>query len=296
MKIKLMFDSSCTKSKKELEKIGDLFVSLGLSLDGKSYESGIDIDVETIFKKMNKNTIARTSQANPSKIEEQFRKGIKDGSFVLYIPISTEVSETYSGALNISQKDEFKDKVFVYPSKFMSHEFQLYWDKIHSLKKAGNLKNIISWLDEYNLRGSYGLVVPHNIIHLHKSGRISKLQYMIGNLLNVTPVITYSGGKMKDTKTYRVKGDFRKAIEKAAALIAIYYLENKNKDGDYNLKITSAGDIINSKEEIKFFMDLVEKNGVSKEDIILKPLIIDSSVAAHVGPKTLGFFANYIKK
>ncbi|RLA68290.1 MAG: hypothetical protein DRQ78_01215 [Epsilonproteobacteria bacterium] len=65
-------------------------------------------------------SVVKTSQVNPLEIENGFKRGLESAEHVFYVPISTGLSSTYSTASAIAAKPEFKGKVTIYDSHYIT--------------------------------------------------------------------------------------------------------------------------------------------------------------------------------
>ncbi|RLA68292.1 MAG: hypothetical protein DRQ78_01225 [Epsilonproteobacteria bacterium] len=91
-------------------------------MDGVDKKPGLDITTQELYDYLAKNTQAKitTSQVSPADLTDTFREGLKRAKHVLYIPISQGLSSTMSTAIAIARQDEFKGKVTVYQSNFIT--------------------------------------------------------------------------------------------------------------------------------------------------------------------------------
>jgi DegV family protein with EDD domain len=121
MKIKVLFDSTVSYSKAEIESKGAAFVPLIVTVDGKDYFDGIDIDENKLAALMNEGDHEFRTAATPlGMLEEAYREALKDADAVVFLPLSKELSSTNQNAKVVADQEEFKGKVFVVDSLYAS--------------------------------------------------------------------------------------------------------------------------------------------------------------------------------
>ncbi len=223
-KVSLLVDSSMGLTKKEANEIGLNFVPIIASLNGKDYESGIDIDMQWLIDNLKKDSDFKTAACKPSDLIEAYKRGLKESEHVLYVPISKHLSSTIETAKMIANEDEFKGKVTVYDSEFIGP-----W----LLQFKNLLKNMISKdasLEEFNevfdsqKNEMIGWVCPKNLDRLYHSGRLSRAKYLSGSLLKITPIIEIKNGSLNNGEVIKARSK-----DKAIKIIVEKTIERKKQ-------------------------------------------------------------------
>ena len=170
---------------------------------------------------------------------------------------------------------EFEDKITIYNSEFigpwlMTMENQL----LDMMKRDAELEDFIELLDSQKGK-MFGWLFPTNLDRLYGSGRLSRAQYMAGNLLKIIPVMAVENGNITDTEIIK-----KRSIEKALKVIVEKnikkYKEYKNEGLDPQILTTVLG---YENAEIRLLEKMFSEKGY--KDTIRT--WIPSAIVGHVG-------------
>jgi fatty acid-binding protein DegV len=150
MKIKMIFDSSCTKSKIEINKLGAGFIPLIIIFNGIEYESGVNIDYLFMKDKMNDHSKISTSVSSIQSITNSFRDSLKDNDHAVYLSLSKKVSSQNELAMKIAKSEEFKGKITVIDSIYTSPFIDPYVEKFIEKANEGNLEKLVELINYIN--------------------------------------------------------------------------------------------------------------------------------------------------
>ena len=107
MKLKIMVDSSSGITQEEAIKLGIDVFPLRIIFDDKEYLDGIDIMQDEFYEKLTKEGIfPKTSLPNLYEIEKKVKAYIQDGYSVIILPLSKEISGTYSALVSMMEDYE----------------------------------------------------------------------------------------------------------------------------------------------------------------------------------------------
>lgn len=170
-------------------------VPIVLILDGKEYRDGIDIFEEELYPKLKTfTTPPKTSQPGIGDFVSLYKelKGKYDA--VIGVHISGALSGTISSSLQAAEVVGLDLKII--DSKLLSYPLTGLIEKGMSLNKAGrDIDEIVNLLQAIaNSVEAYVLV--GNLEQLQRSGRLNGIQYLLGNLLNIRPIITFKDGSL----------------------------------------------------------------------------------------------------
>ncbi|MBQ7227652.1 MAG: DegV family protein [Clostridia bacterium] len=173
---------------------------LGVLLGEREGLDGVDISPDDIYNyyKASKKT-PKTAAISPKRFSELFAKLTADGSEVLYLAISSDMSACYNNARLAS--NEFEG-VYAYDSKLLSTGVGIlafYADEL--AKKGLGAQEIIKRLDEKREKLSVSLIVD-TMTFLHKGGRCGSLTALIAGVLKIKPSIVMKNGKLTVGKKY----------------------------------------------------------------------------------------------
>lgn len=211
--IKLVTDSTSYIPKDELLNYDISVVSLNVILNGWSQRE-LDIDNETFYAEMAMaKEIPTSSQPTPDEIYAAFEKIITEGNAVLGIFLSSDMSGTFASAHLV--KTMLIEK---YPGAVIelldsrTNSMQMGHVVLEAAKAAcqgKSMEDIVSCAKQV-IQNSRFLFVPDTLTYLKKGGRIGGAAALIGNLLQIKPILTVEEGKTTVFAKVRTK---KKALE-----------------------------------------------------------------------------------
>lgn len=212
-KIKLVVDSTTDLSHAYLKENDITVVPLNIVIDGSTYEDQIDITSDIFLEKMRvSKELPKTSQPAIGKLIEAYDELGKDGSEVISIHMTSELSGTYSAA---QQAAEITDtKVTVIDSKFISLAYGYQVEEIVEMIKNGYSSEEIVEKHETIKNNMKLYVVIGNIENLVKGGRIGKAKGLIGSLMQIKPIGELIDGKIEMIQNARTQNAVVKFLTK----------------------------------------------------------------------------------
>ncbi|OPJ55784.1 DegV family protein [Alkalithermobacter paradoxus] len=219
--VRIVTDSVADLPKEYIEKYDITVVPLDVIIEGKTYKDGIDISTDVIYEKIKNGVLPKTSQVTPHDFVEVFDRLSKDGDEVLAVLISSKLSGTYNSAL--MAKNEMKDrKIEVIDSKSVTLGQGLLVIEAAKMAKDGKSLGEIKEKIEEKAEKIEHLIIFDTLEYVYKGGRISKVQYMLSNVLNLKIIMTLKNGELivKD----KVRG------RKKAIKWIIDYINSNNLD------------------------------------------------------------------
>lgn len=221
--IKIVVDSTTDLSQDYLKENNVTVVPLNILIDGVTYEDQTEIS-STEFLNMMKNAkqLPKTSQPAIGKIVEAYDELGKDGSEILSIHMTSELSGTFSAAQQAAQMTQ--SNVTVVDSKFISLAYGFQIEEIIKLVNEGkSMAEILEQIEiiKNNLRL---FVVIGNIDNLIKGGRIGKAKGLLGSLMQIKPIGELINGKIEMMHNARTQNAIIKYLMKELDV----FLEKKN--------------------------------------------------------------------
>ena len=200
--IKIICDSMSDVPKEIIEKYGVEIIPLTVIFNGVEYMDGIDITHSQFYKMLRESeSMPKTSQITYAQFKEVFEK-YKDEK-VLYISGSSRASGTYQSA--VLAKNDGYDNVYIFDTYNLSMVSGLFVIKACEMREKGySIEEIINNLNE--LKGTEDVIVSVDTLeYLKKGGRISSTKAMLGNLLNVKPILHVEDGLVAQKSQVRGK-------------------------------------------------------------------------------------------
>ena len=245
---------------------------------------GQTVPFDKFYQAMVDGADTRTSQINMNEYVEYFEKFLKDGKDVLHVTLSSGISGTYNSARMAQEKLSKKypeRKLIVLDSLCAASGYGLLMDKVADLRDDGlTIDEAAKWIEENKLRMAHW-IFSSDLTFFIKGGRVSKTSGMIGQLLNICPVLNVTNeGKLLVREKIRTK---RKAM---AALIA-HMTEEADDRANYSGKCYICHSA--REEDAKTLASMVE---TAFPKLNGKPEIfsIGTTIGSHTGPGTLALF------
>ena len=283
-KVMIIADSTCDLNKDYLKENNIVILPLHVSFPGddKDYLDGVDLDAETVYKKVEEiGNTPKTGAANVNQFIELFQKYIDENYDIIYTGIGSGLSSSYQNAVLASQ--EFPEgRIEIVDSQNLSTGTGLLVCKMVDFRNEG--------LDVHQIAEKVSELVPlvsakfciDRLDYLHKGGRCSGMTKLFAHLLNLHPVAKVINGKLTVYKTPR--GKYRKAVD---AQIQEFLEDLPNIDLT-RVFVTDSGHMDGEDEYV--IQELSKHMDPSK----IIHTIAGCVISSHCGPKTIGIL--YILK
>lgn len=199
MAIRFIMDSGADFSFAQASRLGIDMIPIGVSVEGKSYLDGVDIELSFLAKQMKEGKDVKTSQCTYQQFYDVFMKYAQSGDEVIYFSFSGGISGNYQLAVMVSRDilEEYPEyKLQVVDTKLVLcplHAFIL--DVIKLRDRGAGVKMILDYLEAYREKVMI-FASTDDLYYLVKGGRISNAKAVIGNMLNVKPVLAMVDGKL----------------------------------------------------------------------------------------------------
>ena len=213
MSIKVVTDSTSYIPEELLKKYDITLVSLSVLIDGENIRE-LDIDHKSFYERMSKaKSIPTSSQPSVGEITDAFEKIIQNGDQIFAVFLSSKMSGTYSTALMVK-----KQLLAKYPQAEIeifdsgSNSMQLGFIALHAAMAGadGSSMTEVIMIAEHIRTHSRFIFTPEVLDYLKKGGRIGKASALLGNLLQIKPVLTVNDGETDVFAKVRTK---KKAVE-----------------------------------------------------------------------------------
>ena len=267
MAIKIFVDSGSSIKQEEKENYNVEIIPLKILLDDKEYSDGIDLSMDVFYDALiNKNQFPKTSLPNLAEVEERINKCVNDGDDVIVLTISSGISGTYN---SMRMLFEGNDKVKVIDSQSAVGGMKIIVKEIN--KYINEPINVV--LEKVNklIPKIRVYAVPETLTYLHKGGRLSKVGYVAGTVLNLKPVI-----ELRNTVSV--------ASMQVGLVRASKYLVKSLEMCDVNYPIVPS--YTYNEENLD---KLINKVDDKYKNVMIEKDNLDPAIAAHWGPNAFGF-------
>lgn len=278
-KIKVITDSASDITREDVEKWGIEVVSFTINIDGEQLKTGVDLSSEEFYERLKKcKEIPTTAQVTPNDLYEIFKKHTDEGYEILYISISSCASGTFNNAQiakNMVLEENANAVIELVDSKRFAYIYaeaaKMAAQLAEEGKEIGEIKQqIVDFMESYDV-----YVIAQTLTYLEKGGRINKASLVMGNVLDIRPLLSIRNGLIESIGS----------IRGSKKIVAKLFKKVQEDCGDQSNScvIVVHGDMPEEAEEIK---NLIAENLNAKEIQIQK---VGPTIATHIGP-VLGVF------
>ncbi|MCF6463221.1 DegV family protein [Clostridium sp. Cult1] len=277
---KIIMDSTSDLPDGIIEKYSIDILPLRVFIKDKEYLDKVTISVEDVYDAMRKGICPMTSLPNPKKTYEAFKKYASNGIDFIFYSFSSKLSSTYETCYLIIEKlkKEFPNvKMDIVDTKAGSFASGLVALQGAMLAKLGNKFEDIVKASKENIQYIEHIFTIDDLSWLLKGGRISKSEAIIGNALNIKPILDVQDGKMVVIKKIRGR---KRALNTVVDLVQQRIKEFPNQI----IGITHADDL---KTALEIKDMIIERIGNNNNILIEK---IGSVLGSHLGIGGVGVF------
>lgn len=188
MKIAFVCDTGTGLNPIELEALGVYGVPLQITIDDTTKLEGIEIGVDEVYALMQEGKMLKTSLASSDRCEQLFTRLKNEGYEMIFaIPICTGLS----GTINMMrlcadriglQFDYYDCCVTAMVERYMCIRAKELYDQGKSI---GEIKLIMNDI----VNSANTLLIPDDLQHLKRGGRLTPLAATLGGFLKIKPIL-----------------------------------------------------------------------------------------------------------
>lgn len=254
LKTALVIDNSAAITNEELSMLNiQKKVPISFVVNGEEYYEGENLSYEKFYQFLrDEDVVLSTSQPSIELVKDAWRSVLKNYDELVYIILSSGLSDACNTAVNASHLPEFDGKVFVVNNQRVSYMNKIaMYEASHLIKQGKTASQVKDYLEQ--VRGECGAYIAVNTLkHLKKGGRITPAVAAIGKLLNIKPILQVHGGKLD---SYAKVMSERLAKSKIISATRNEILERFPKEfqqGLVSISIAHTFPDLNSAELVKF--------------------------------------------
>ena len=281
----IMADSNCGIMPAEEADYGIHILPMPIIIDGKTYFEGIDITMEGFYQKQTSGSVITTSQPSPGDVTDMWDRLLKTYDEIVFIPMSSGLSNTCQTALLLADDEPYKDRVFVVDNHRISVTQALAVLDAKTLADEGKTAREIKDILEKEAMDATIYIAVDTLEYLKKGGRITAAAAALGTILKIKPVLTIQGGKLDSfAKARGMRSAFRVMLDALASDISsrLSHLREQRQ-----LKIGLANTMMEEEKLEQFKKEL--QSAFPDLELVYFPLTM--SIGTHVGPGGLGIGA-----
>ena len=285
-KVALVVDNSGSLTKEEMEKIKiEKMIPISFIVNGEEYYEDKNMTYGEFYQFLkDKNTDVSTSQPSIEFVKDEWREVLKTYDEIVYILLSSGLSESCNVAINASHDEEFEGRVFVPNNQRVAYMNKMAMFQARAMIDEGKSgKEIKEYLEQ--TKSDTGVYIAVDTLkYLKKGGRVTPAAAAIGTLLNIKPILQIHGGKLDAyAKVMSMKQAKSKMIAATRKEIEERFPEEAKQGKVYIGMAHSFADI--NAQEIKDFEAEVRANFPDYPFFTYDPLPL--FIVCHTGPGSL---------
>ena len=219
MKIAVVTDSGSGLSKQQANELGLFYLPLQIMVNDDMYLDGENIQVEQIYEMLAQGQMPTTSMPPMGIIQETFEEIKAQGyDAVIAVPLTSGLSSTTSVMQAVAQQVELPLHVI---EVYSTCNIQLYIAKCAQqlVDKGFALDEIVARL-KASVKESNTLIIPGDLQHLKRGGRLTPLAAALGGLLKIKPILQLNAGTNGKIDVFDKVRTMSKAMQKAVSTFA----------------------------------------------------------------------------
>lgn len=276
-KTAIITDSSCDLSDEQLAQYGIHMISLRIVCQNAEYRDRVDLSEDQLYELL-KTELPKTSLPLPEDVSSLYDRLQNEGvTDVVHMCISSGLSGTYSMVRVIAEDYSEKMNIRVVDTKTLSMGLGSMTLAVAEALEAGDTPDEAVLKAKAMRKGQLSMFVIRTLEYLRKGGRIGLVEGVVGNLLQIKPIIFVNDDGVYQTLT-KARG-YKSAVEAMAQ-------EAVNRFGKSKIKLwVMHGQALDDAQAL--LSKLKGALNVSYADI--RP--VSPVLGVHTGPGLLGLIA-----
>jgi DegV family protein with EDD domain len=251
-------------------------VPLSVHLDGKTYQSGIDLQPDKFYSLLSQTeSFPTTSQPSPGDFAALYRQLAQTDPDILSIHISSGLSGTLNAARAGASMVSEANVTFFDSMTLSSPLGWMVQAAAFALQKNWPLEQILDQLHLMQAK-TQGLFTLNNLKYLIHGGRISHLKGLVASMLRIKPVI----GPEKKTGIYATFGQemtWKRALNRIPEIVGSMFSEGQR----LRVQLLHGQNL----EGVEFLRQAISRKFICQFDPVA---VVAPVLGAHTGPSLVG--------
>lgn len=192
--VAIVTDSNSGITQSAAKELGIRVLPMPFYINEELFFEDVTLTQEQFYRRLAEDADISTSQPAPGDVTELWDQVLEEYSQVVYIPMSSGLSNSCETALMLA--GEYPDKVFVVDNQRISvTQRQSVLDALELARRGLSGGEIRDALMRDRLEASIYITVD-TLKYLKKGGRVTAAGAAIGTVLNIKPVLQIQGEKL----------------------------------------------------------------------------------------------------
>lgn len=279
-KVAVLTDTNSGIMGEEAEKKGIYVMPMPVIIEDEIFYEGQNLTDEQFYGALEAGKKISTSQPAPGDLLEKWEGLLSTYEQVLYIPMSAGLSNSCASATALSR--EFGGRVCVADNHRISVTLRTSVEEAKKMAENGWTAEAIKQNLEENAYRSSIYIAVNTLTYLRRGGRITPAAAMVGNVLQIKPVLTIQGEKLDSFA--KVRGAMLKCESKMIEAVKNDVEKRFSQEMTKKMCVGAAGSFL-SESEKQNWLSMVQET-FPQADVWYDALSM--SVACHTGPGAVG--------
>ena len=202
-RIGIITDSHSSITQDEADRLGIKILPMPFYIGGECYYEGKNITRNELMEKLINQEDISTSQPSPEEVMNLWDDVLEEYDNILYMPLSSGLSGSYSTAAMLAQEEKYKEKVYVVDHGRISTPLhQSILDALEMIEEGLSASEIKLKLEQAKQKMAIFIAVD-DLKYLRRGGRISSGAAVAGQILNIKPILSLDIGILELYKKCR---------------------------------------------------------------------------------------------
>ena len=275
-KVAVVTDSSAYIPEELCKSLNISVVPLSVIWGGESYFDGLTIKPTEFYTRLKTaKVMPSTSQASPVDMHRTFSGLLEQGYDIMGIFISQKLSGTLASAFHAREElVSARDRIFLFDSESISMALGYQTLLVARAAQEGATLAECQQLAEHVMPNTGVYFAVETLEFLHRGGRIGGAQWLLGQALNMKPILTIKAGIVDSADRVRTTS---KALERVIDLVA------EKCAGKSNVRLATLH--ANSAANATSVLETASKRLGAVEAIFSE---VSPAIGTHTGPGTVG--------
>jgi len=246
MTIRIVTDSTCDLPDVEAVKHGIQVIPIFVNMNGKSYQDGVDLTRKQFYEELpHLKVLPTTSVPGVDVVKSVYQDLISEGATGI---ISLHIASSLSNMYNVARLAAKKIKtvpVEVIDTGQLTLGLGLLCIRAAQVVAEGKpMDEIIALVKDMASR-TWSFALLATLDYIHRGGRLPRVQYEIGRLLSIKPVLIMHENLMKLERAFTYHGSIARVMEivnklKPVEQIAMVHANFREKLDTMKLALTNT--------------------------------------------------------
>lgn len=266
-------DSTSCISQDDAQRLGIHIIPVSVIMEDRIYKDGVDITPAEFYEKLKaSNELPTTSQPTVGEFSAFYEELLKNYDCGIAVHVSEKFSGTINGSRLGAEMSGFD--VHIIDSKITSDAMKQLILKGKNLQEEGlDAKEIANRLRQAADKVK-GYVCIGSLEQLRRGGRLSGASFLVGNLLQIKPILTFDDGSLIPYEKIRT-------LKKAEARVLALFEEAAQQTLVEGVSVVYSG----APEKAEMWREMLQQK---YPEIQFNLGQLSPAIGVHVGAGTIG--------